>query len=687
MASSVAELGRRMARPWSRVCLMLAALAAAPQVAGQDAPPPPTTAESTASQPAPSAEDAVLEELDDATDLLEMKVPVVVSATRSAQPISALPYAISVITAEDIRRSGARTIGDALRLAPGVDVADLTANNFAASPRGFHGFTSRGVQVLVDGRQLFDSLFGGCIWGAWPFQLEDIERIEVVRGPGGATWGANALNGVINIVTKDPKDQLGVTMTGGGGSRGANKEHLGYAFADDKLRLRISGEHEGSDGFTRGGSWLRSLDDGYGVGRMGLHAIYEPRPADTYTFSAGSSILKDGYPPTPMVLSAERQAGAQANYALGRWTHRVDAGNSYEITAYLNDFWSSAGAQAIDYRYQQYALQYGHTLKVNEQHTLTWGVDTRLDYFDATGADPFMLTRGVVTSGIAGLYLKDQWRLAPRWTLHAGGRVDYDSYGGFQPSGRVALSYELSEHQLLYGAVSRAFQMAPGAMRFLDLPLANGLARVTVDRDVGPMTLLAYELGYRGRHFDRLDLSGNFFWHTCSAVTTLTPYLGPPGLMHMNLENHGTDTLFGVEAEARYRVTDTLTLLGNYTYQEHGWRSAVPYHYTDMPTSPAHKFMVGARYDPLANLHLSSHLYFVDAVRAPDPAFPFVARDIGEYFRLDLQAEYEFWDKRASLAVGVRNLLDGHHPESATLFLNSAEVPRMIYAELRIRFP
>jgi hypothetical protein len=107
----------------------------------------------------------------------------------------------------------------------------------------------------------------------------------------------------------------------------------------------------------------------------------------------------------------------------------------------------------------------------------------------------------------------------------------------------------------------------------------------------------------------------------------------------------------------------------------------------DAMSPPQNKFMVGARYDPIANLHLSSHLYFVDAVQAPNPSFPFLARDIDQYFRLDLQAEYEFWNKRASIAVGVRNLLDDNHPEGTSLFINNAEVPRMIYAELRVRLP
>lgn len=112
----------------------------------------------------------------------------------------------------------------------------------------------------------------------------------------------------------------------------------------------------------------------------------------------------------------------------------------------------------------------------------------------------------------------------------------------------------------------------------------------------------------------------------------------------------------------------------------------MPYLNQDFMTPPKHKFMLGAQYDPLSDLHLSSYLYYVDAVQAPDPSNPFLPRRLPQYFRLDLRAEYEFWKDRASIAVGVQNLLDGHHPEGSSQFINSAEVPRMVYAELRMTF-
>jgi iron complex outermembrane receptor protein len=181
----------------------LGLLVPAPAPAQEPANPPPQTQPTTA--PAPSEELGFAEDED--VGLLELEMPIVITATRREQSIATVPYAISVITAEDIRRSAARSVPDALRLVPGMDVAELTYGDAAVSPRGMHAMTARTTLVLVDGRQIFDSLFGGTLWGSWPFQLEDIERIEVIRGPGGVTWGANAVQGVINIITKNPADR------------------------------------------------------------------------------------------------------------------------------------------------------------------------------------------------------------------------------------------------------------------------------------------------------------------------------------------------------------------------------------------------------------------------------------------------------------------------------------------------
>jgi iron complex outermembrane receptor protein len=665
-------------------------LPAKAQLSSDAAPPPstqPSTTQPTATPPQAQAPDADAPTAIDDIELLEMEVPVVVTATRRAQRVTSVPYAMSVITAEDIRRSGARSIPDALRLVPGVDVADLTYGNAAVSPRGFHGFLSRSVLVLVDGRQVFDTLFGGTLWGHWPFQLEDIERIEVIRGPAGVTWGAIAVNGVINIITKDPADQLGLTYSGGGGSRGWWKQHLGYGFRDGGLRMRVSGEYEASDGFQQGGALLRPLQDQYRGGRFGLMGVIDAGPDDTLTISGGSSIVDWGFAPTPLAgLGSYTRPGSQANYLLMTWNHQFETDNALQISTYLNDFGGSPGAAQIHYRYQQLALLVSHTFRPAENHLLTWGVDVRGDMLDGSLADPFMLREDYLSTGIVGLYIQDDWRFAPRWTLHLGGRVDYEFYHGFHPSARAALSYELSENALLYGAVSRAVQIEPPGLLFLNIPMLNGLGYAVGDQDVDPEELIAYEVGYRARLFDRVHVSANAFWHDYSRLTTLSPRLGPPGLVTFDFDNRAAADLYGVELDARWPVTQELTLLGNYTYQQLNWAASVPYLDKELISPPRHKFMLGARYSPTENLHLGGHLYFVDATVAPNSGNPFGKLEIDEYFRLDLRAEYEFWDDRAALAVGVRNLLDPNHYEGGTIFLNKAEVPRMVYAELRVRF-
>jgi len=674
--------------------LIAAPVAARAATQGSSAPDSPAKSPSPATEsgpPAPrgpdvgsgeaSSEEGLLEDI----DLLELEIPTVVTAARREQKITTVPHAITVITAEDIRHSGARSIPDALRLAPGVDVADLSYGHAAVSPRGGHGFLASDVLVLVDGRQVFDSMFGGTVWGSWPFQLEDIERIEVIRGPAGVTWGANAVGGVINIITKDPADQLGLTGTTGGGSRGMHKEHLGYAFRDGKLRMRVSGEFEGSDGFPEGGSILGNLDDDYQSGRFGLHGIYEAGPKDTVTISAGNSLLEGGFPRTPAAgFGLERDSESQASFLLASLKHRIEKENTLELTGYVNDFFASPGVPAIDYRYQQIALQLSHAFKPADTHAVTWGIDNRVDLLDGSNSDPFSLEKEFVSTDIIGLYLQDEWRFAPKWMLSLGGRIDYEFYGGFQPSARVALSYELTDDSLVYGAVSRAFQMSAVGLRFADVPMLNGLVHSAGKREVDAETLIAYELGYRGKFFDRLSANANLFWHESADLTTLELKPGPPGLIQQVNDNRADASIYGVELDAKYAVTEKLTLLGNYTFEEMDWRSVSAFHERELITPPRHKFMVGARHALTDDLHLSGHLYYVDTVKAPNPGNSFAPRCIDPYFRLDLRAEQEFWKDRASVAVGVRNLLDSGHYEGGTQFINDAEVPRMFYVELRL---
>ena len=700
----VAAIGRRRGSPGAAIARLVRGLiivtfvthtTLAQEFGSVPESPKLPTGSSDTSQPAPAdteSEDAstagpLVFEADDDLNLLDMEIRTVVTAGRREQKMEHVPHAISVVTREDIRRSGARSVPDALRLATGVDVGDLSYGNAAISPRGVYGFLTRETLVLVDGRQIFDSFFGGTLWGSWPFQLEDIERIEIIRGPGGVSWGANAVSGVINIITRPPAEQRELTYIAGGGSQGTIQQYFGYTGSEDGFRYRLSGSYEHSDGFPRGGSLLRGPDDTYSAARGAFHGVFDLSPTDSLLFSAGSSVVEDGFPRTPQAGFGDHKGGSESNSVLGRWSRAIDAQHDIEVTGYVNDFAVSPALAAADYRYQQYALQFSETICPNDRHTVQWGLDGRIDAVDASNADPFMLTQDHVTSGTTGIYIQDEWKFAPRWELNLGARLDYDSNGGFQPSARAAVSYELTEDSFIFGAVSRAFQMPPAALRYLNTPFLNGLARATVDGKLAATTLMAYELGYRTSLLDRrLQFAINGYWHELWDVTTLSPRFGPPGLIKQSLANRASESLYGVELESRYALTPATTLLGNYTYQQLNWESEAPYRDRDLVSPPKHKFMLGVRHDLTDDLHVAAHAWWVDAVQAPNSKNPFVAREIDPYWRLDLSLEYEFWNDDAALSVGVRNLIDDHHPEGGTLFLNRADTPRMIYAQLRLTF-
>ena len=633
------------------------------------------------SQPSVAETPAGLE----AIDLYDLEVPMVVTAARHEQRVTDVPSAMSVITAEDIRMSGARTVVDALRLAPGVDVAELSWNTAAVNIRGHHELLSRELLVLVDGRQIFDSLFGGTHWGGWPFMLEDVERIEIIRGPAGVTWGPNAVNGVINIITKDPARQKGVTVTGGGGTQGAFKEYTGYGYQDEKLRMRVSEEFEGSSGFQKGGSFLHGLKDDLKAVRSNVHAIYDAGPNDRLTLSGGNSTSKGGFAEAPLSsFFRHKEAEMHGSFAMARLDHKINADDSFYLNTYVNDSYIQPASHMIEYRYQQLALQFGHTLKPVDDHTFTWGLDSRTDLLDATNADPQLLQDDYLTTGTVGLYGQDEWRFAERWMLTLGGRVDYECYGGFGPRARAALSYQIDKNNMVFGSVSRAFQSPPLGLRFLESPFLDGLAYVNTRDKLQPETLIAYELGYRGRHFEKVQTSAVVFCHAYDDMNILKLRPGPPGLLQQSVENGYSSTIYGFELESRYDISKRLTLLGNYTFEALDILGNGTLRETDRISPPRHKFMVGTRYSPLDALHLSAHLYFVDDVVGPSPMLPQILNEkIESYYRLDLRAEYEFWKDRASVSVGARNLLNDHHMEGTTQYQESAQVPRMVYAEIR----
>lgn len=625
----------------------------------------------------------------DDVDLFELELPeVVFAAGRREQEVETLPYSISVITAEEIRRAGALTVADAIRLAPGTNVAQYSGNSASVSIRGFQGLLSKQLLVLVDGRQIFDPFFGGTLWGIWPFQIEDIERIEIIRGPAGLTWGPNAVNGVINIITKSPVDQPAFVFRAGAGTQGWSRNYFSYSFNDEKLSFRISGEYERSDGHVRGGTEISPIDDNYQTGKMNLKGSYIFNEQDSLEFAAGSSVLDGGIPGAPL-LGDQQQGRGQANFLQLSWHRAIEEDNNLTLTTYVNDSHVVWGVRAFDMRYQQVALQLTHTFKPNDDHTITWGIDTRYDYTDGSGGEPRFVNRNYVSSGMVGIYLQDQWWLDDHWLLNAGARIDYGTHSGFEPSARVGVGYHWSNDHSVFVAASRAVHVPAAAYNYGDLSLLGGLGVLRSNSLLDSQPVMAYEIGYNGTLLDeRLSLSASWFWHEYRRIFPLNVRLFDPAPYSQVVDNTASVSMYGAELEADFELSEDWRILGHYTYQQMDWHSddSTPRH-GDIDSAPRHQFMVGLQHHLTDDLHLSAHWYFVDDLDVPNPHNPFSSKSIRELHRLDLTAEYEFWEDRAAITVGVKNLLDNHHSEAGSITVNDTEVPRMIFGEIRLSLP
>jgi len=288
----------------------------------------------------------------------------VTSVSKREQKLSDAPAAIAVVSHDDIQRSGVTTIADALRLVPGLQVAAIDAGNWAISARGFNSQFANKLLVMIDGRTVYSPLFSGVYWDAQQMLLEDVDRIEVIRGPGATVWGANAVNGVINIVSKSAQDTQGGLVYGGGGN-----VHLALGGAryggqiSESTFYRVYGTYQLNDDFRLANG--QPAHDGWDLGKGGFRIDHLSGSEGHLTWQA------DGY----AGRLADLTGTLEGFNTLGRWTQRFSDRSSYEAQAYLdhtyrNDALAEVSLDTVDLTIQQ-------TFGLGERHDLIWGAGYR----------------------------------------------------------------------------------------------------------------------------------------------------------------------------------------------------------------------------------------------------------------------------------------------------------------------
>jgi iron complex outermembrane receptor protein len=581
----------------------------------------------------------------------------VTSVSKRPEPVAKAPAAIYVISGEDIRRSGADSLPEALRLAPNLNVARVDARSYAISARGFNSFeASNKLLVMIDGRSVYTPLHGGVFWDEGQVMLSDVERIEVISGPGGTLWGANAVNGVINVITKSARDTQGAladvrigNLDRGGGARYGGR-------IGDIGALRVYGM-----GF-RYGETLRSngakANDDWDNLQTGFRTDFN---AGANAFTVQGDIYENNFDP---------EGDNSGKNLLGRWSRHLGGGTA-QFQAYYND--AKRLSPGVTDKLETVDVSGQHVFSPLARHEIVWGGGYRRtkDLFINT-LNPFVLDPESDTVQLGNGFVQDSIALREDVTLTIGTKIEYSSYSGLEylPSGRVA--WAISDKALLWGAVSRAVRTPSRIDRDLTWPGVFDRAGSSFDSE----KLIAYELGYRGRPTPESALSVALFYNDYDDLRVLatSPDSGLPTFAN-KMDGH----TYGVEVWGDYKLRDWWRLSAGFNVLEKNLHlqpgaldSAISQH---AGNDPDYQASLRSYMNLAENLELDTGLRVVD--RLPNPAVP-------AYVAVDARIGWHVTDA-LELSVGAQNIFDKSHPETGAEATRS-EVRRSVYLGARWRF-
>ena len=629
-------------------------------------------------------------------DLLNIEVT---SASRKEQKLSQVPAAIFVITQEDIRRSGATNIPDLLRMVPGLDVAQINGNTWAISARGFNLQFANKLLVLVDGRAVYTPLFGGVYWDTVDVPLEDIEQIEVIRGPGGTVWGANAVNGVINIITKSAADTEGGLVTGGGGTQaqGFGTIRYGGKIKED-TNYRIFSKYNNNDHLPDLNG--QNGEDGWDLlhGGFRVDTTLSARDSlmtegDVYHGKEGSIFVHSTFSP-PDDINVQGRALLLGGNVLSRWTHIFSSRFDTTLQFYFDNY--DRDTPEIDDFRDTFDLDFQNHIALGARQDLIWGAGYRHTADKTVGTVDEAFLPANFAGDLFNAFLQDQITLkSDRVSLYLGSKFENDYFTHFDLEPSIRLVWTPSNRRTFWAAISRANRTPTRRDEGLNAALAAlpGPAEIAVvgNPNMKSEHVIAYELGYREEPTDYLSLDVAAFFNTYQGLESLDPSAPffesnpvPNLLVHpIVLGNTLNGTTQGVEVSVNWRVTRRWTVSPGYSFLNMNL-------HTD-PTSldtvsvantegsnPNHQAQLRSHVELPRGFSWDANAYFVDSL----PVQP-----VPSYTRLDTQVGWRLAERIELNLVG-QNLLQDHHEEFNDILqsVNSSLVKRSAYAKITWQF-
>jgi iron complex outermembrane receptor protein len=592
--------------------------------------------------------------------LMDQDVTVV---TRSPEKLSQSASAVQVISGEDIHRSGATSLPEALRLAPNLQVAQVNSHDWAISARGFNNTLANKLLVVIDGRTVYTPLDAGVFWDAQNVLLDDIDRIEVVSGPGGALWGANAVNGVINIVTKSAKDTQGMLIEGGGGSFLQDFGAVRYGGSNGtNLFYRVYAQRFDRDGtvFPNGNDALDSSDMSQGGFRMDWY----PSEANTLT------VQGDAYAGSQGATNGDTFIDGQN--VLGRWSHTISDTSDLTLQAYFDRTWRDIPALGAE-DLKTYDIDFQFRFALGQRQNVTWGAGYRLMEDAVKNGPGIAFVPPDRNMQLFSGFVQDQIALVPDYLqLTLGTKLEHNDFSGFEVQPSARLAWTPAERHTVWAAISRAVRSPSRIDSDVRVP-GNPPFQIVGDKNFESETVLAYEAGYRVRPLDRLNLSLASFYNDYDRLRSLDRSI-PAGFVFGNGFEGQT---WGFELTGTYQATDWWRLRAGYTYLNKLLWTHNP---AANPTvregnDPENQFLIQSILDLPAHFQFDVVGRYVDTLENPH---------VPSYVSFDARLAWR-WRDNLEISIVGQNLWDDQHPEFGA-GPTREEIPRSVFGKVAWSF-
>ncbi len=627
-------------------------------------------------------------------DLMNVQVT---SVSKKEEKRTDAAAAIFVITQDDIRRAGVTKMADALRMVPGIDVAQISSNSWAVTSRGFNGAYANKLLVIVDGRCVYGPLFAGVFWQIEDMVLEDIDRIEVIRGPGGTQWGANAVNGVINIITKKARDTQGGLVSAGVGTLENDfvSSRYGGKLGQDTF-FRVSGKYFDRDAGTLA-SGKESSDD-WNMGEGSFRVDSQPDKDNSLTLGGSlfgadtSSVSPLQYLLPPYVRNIPYHQSFSGGHLMGRWSHQFAEDSTMQLQTYYDRVQSLA--TDVNETWDTYDVDFQHQFKVGERNNIVWGLGFRHieDSVDNTrfiSLDPrhnqLNLYSGFLTDEIT--LVEDRLRLS------VGSKFEHNDFTGFEVQPGASLSWTPNEKNTVWAAVSRAVRTPSlieryGNIRAFTGPFLEGAMIGNENYDSEELT--AFELGYRIQATPKLAFDATAYYNLYRNLRSielnlrgvgmrmLPPRLYIPfqGQNNADAGTYGFELAVDAEPAPWWRMRAALSVFE--IGLDINAKTFDPISSVEAGNTPEKQLYMLNSFDLSRSVALNWTLRYCDRLDA---------LDVPGYFTMDAGLDWRV-SKSLQFSLVGQNLVQSSHFEFAPEYLNTVptQVDRSGYAKLTWTF-